>query len=234
METALAFSGGKDSLACLMLYRDRLPEIDVIWANTGRNLPEVEAFVNRVAVLCPHWHEVKTDRAGQWAQYGLPSDLVPVDSTAFAQTMTSTKPIKVQSYLQCCFKNIAEPLFLKAKQLGAKTIIRGQRLDEAHRASVGVVDGIEIIHPIAEWSAERVMDFLRSTFGPLPDHYALEHSSVDCFDCTAYAAHAGDRARYMKARHPERFGEYMTRLAELSAEVARPLNAYRKLEACNG
>lgn len=231
--TALWFSGGKDSLACLMLYRDKLPEIDVIWANTGRNLPEVEEFINKVSVLCPRWHEVKTDRVGQWAKHGIPSDLVPVDSMAFAQTMTGRKPVMVQSYLQCCFKNIAEPLFMKTKELGDRVVIRGQRLDESHRAPVGVIDGVTFIHPIADWTARKVMEFLSSTFGELPDHYALEHSSVDCFDCTAYADHVSDRSVYMKNRHPEKHKEYVERLSELGKAISIPLKAYEKLGAFN-
>lgn len=231
LQTALWFSGGKDSLACLLLYRAQLHEIDVLWANTGRNLPEVEEFINKVRVLCPRWHEVKVDRTAQWAQYGLPSDLVPVDHTFFGESMSSIKPVRVQSYLQCCFKNIAEPLFMKTKELGATLVIRGQRIEEAHRAPTGVVDGVTFIHPIADWSAAKVIEYLRAVFGPLPDHYALEHSSVDCFDCTAYAAHIGDRAEYMRKRHPAKHKEYMLRMVELGNAISGPLREYVKLGA---
>lgn len=233
METALWFSGGKDSLACLLLYRAQLSEIDVLWANTGRNLPEVEDFIHKISGLCPRWHEVKVDRNAQWRQHGLPSDLVPVDNTSLGEFVSSIKPVRIQSYLQCCFQNIAAPLVLKTKQLGARIVIRGQRLEEAHRAPEGEINGMVFVHPIAKWSAANVMDYLRTAFGQLPDHYALDHSSVDCFDCTAYAAHVSDRAEYMRNRHPAKHKEYMMRLSEVGRAISEPLKAYEKLGAFN-
>ena len=40
----LMFSGGKDSLLCLLKLKEYLDVINVVWVNTGKNIPEVEAY----------------------------------------------------------------------------------------------------------------------------------------------------------------------------------------------
>src|SRR5687767_12018420 len=72
-DTALWFSGGKDSMACLYLLRDRLSEIAVLWANTGKNYPELLQTVAHAKAMCPHFIEVKTDRDAQWREHGIAS-----------------------------------------------------------------------------------------------------------------------------------------------------------------
>lgn len=233
MNTALWFSGGKDSMACLLLHEHELETIDVIWANTGRYFPEAIAFVEAAKERCPRWHEVKTDREAQWKANGLPSDIVAIDHTAMGQLVSRKKPVMVQSYLGCCWENISLPLLVKTKELGATRVIRGQRTEEAHRVPAGVHADIEFVHPIEDWTAEQVLSYLHEKLGELPDHFALEHSSMDCFDCTAFAAHSLDRAKYMRERHPALYSEYRSRIRELTASFSAPLRAYKAIEAIN-
>lgn len=225
---ALAFSGGKDSLACWFLCKPAM----VIYVNTGKSYPETRAMVNLVSSQCERFIEVYTDRDAQNYAEGLPSDLVPIDCTTLGQLIGGTKPVKVQSYLGCCYANISKPLVDAAKQYGVTHLIRGQRLDEAHKSPARdgeVVDGIVYEQPIERWSAAEVLAYLKEQMGVLPDHYALEHSSMDCYDCTAFAAHSHDRAAYMRERHPDLYGEYRQRLGELYGAIAGPMNHYRQL-----
>jgi phosphoadenosine phosphosulfate reductase len=46
MRTALQFSGGKDSLACLHLYREQWPDLLVMWLNTGAVYPEMMDYMD--------------------------------------------------------------------------------------------------------------------------------------------------------------------------------------------
>ena len=226
--TALWFSGGKDSMACLYLLRDRLHEVHVLFANTGRYFPEHLETVAKAREMCPLWHEIKTDRIGQWNRNGMPSDLVPIDWTDLGQSFSSRKTVMVQSYLGCCHENISGPVWMKTKELGCRTVIRGQRSEESHRSPVKdghEHEGVKFSHPIEGWTTNEVLAYLREQMGELPDHYALEHSSMDCFDCTAFAAHSHDRAKYMKDRHPTLFREYMggvTKLYEAMTSAIRP------------
>lgn len=229
MDTALWFSGGKDSMACLYLYRQDLPSIHVIWGNADRNYPEALEIIERAKSMCPNWHEVKSDRVAQWERHGLPSDLVPVDVTDYGQQFAEPSKVKVQSYLQCCYHNLIEPVWRKTKELGCTKVIRGQRKDERHKAPGKYAEGITFIHPIEDWTEGQVKAYLKEVMGPLPEHYALEHSSMDCFDCTAFAEHSLDRVQYMKVRHPVMFAEYMDGLRKLKSAIDKPLHAYARL-----
>lgn len=228
----LWFSGGKDSMACLLLMREQLHRITVLWANTGKNYPELLQTVQRARELCPLWEEVKADRDAQWQENGLPSDLLPIDWTREGEQFSSIKPVRVQSYLKCCFANITAPLWKRTRELGARTVIKGQRLDESHRSTArsgDVVEGVQFIHPIEDWTSDQVLTYLRAELGELPEHYALEHSSMDCYDCTAFAAHSKDRAAFMRERHPALYADYTAKLGMLHAAIAEPLRHYEAL-----
>jgi hypothetical protein len=53
----------------------------------------------------------------------------------------------------------------------------------------------------------------------LPDHFRFKHSSMDCFDCTAYRAESADRIQHMRASQPDLFSKYETRRAALQGAL---------------
>lgn len=217
-------------MACLYLNQHRLHEIDVIWANTGKNYPEALETIAMAREMCRHWHEVKTDRDAQWNKFGLPSDLVPVDWTSYGQIFAGQKKVRIQNYMQCCFENLVHPTWLKSKELGNKFVIRGQRKQESHKAPPsGEVDGVTFIHPIEDWTTEEVLSYLKEKMGRLPEHYKLEHSSMDCFDCSAFAAHSLDRAIYTKEKHPELFKQLSNNVRAVWESVSPSMAAYENM-----
>lgn len=230
MKRALWFSGGKDSTACLLLHRNELHDIDVIWANAGKYLPEYVAFVRRLSAMCPRFHEVNSDRVAQNEAFGLPADVVPVRSTPMGSMISGPPKVKVQSYLDCCTENIMRPVWEKTVELGCDTVIVGQRADEPMKAQLrkhgDVVGGITFLHPIEGWTRERALEYVRQELGELPEFYALNHTSIDCYDCTAYLLHTEDRVAYLKRKHPERHKELVWRLQVLQSAIdvdAKPL-----------
>lgn len=228
----LWFSGGKDSVACLLLNRDQLHDITVLWANTGKNYPEALAFVDEMKALCQNWIEVNTDRAGQWAKNGYPSDVIPIDWTALGQAFSGQKPIKIQSYLQCCYENIGGALWNKSIELGATEIIRGQRNDESHQSPAKdghEQNGITFRHPIENWTKSQVLRFIEDKLGYFPAHFTLDHSSMDCFDCTAFAAHSADRAKYTKEHHPALYAEYRIGLDAVISAIKQASDPYMRI-----
>lgn len=222
---ALAFSGGKDSWACLWLNKDRLADILVIWIDTGKNYPELLETIEKAKAMCPNFVTVKVDRTGQNAYHGIPSDVVPINWTRAGQEVTGTKPVMVQSYLQCCYENIGANLQRYCLEHGITELIRGQRLDEGHKSPAWdgmVVDGITYRQPIENWSANKVLEFVGQHM-PLPAHFGFNHSSMDCYDCTAYAKESKDRVQYMHDRHPELYQEYAARKAALTDALQQSL-----------
>lgn len=229
MKTALAFSGGKDSWACLWLNKDKLSEIVVLWVNTGKNYPEMLATIKKARAMCPNFVELIVDRDGQNAHHGLPSDVVPINWTRLGQSVTVEKPVMVQSYINCCHENIGANLHKYCKDHGITHLIRGQRNDEGHKSSARngtVIDGVEYVQPIEEWTAQEVLDFVAAHM-PIPDHFAFKHSSMDCYDCTAFAADSKDRIEYTKAYHPTMYAAYETRNQALKGALSESMKDYQ-------
>jgi phosphoadenosine phosphosulfate reductase len=209
----LAFSGGKDSWACLWLNKDRLDDIEVIWVNTGKNYPELLATIDHAKKLCPHFTEINSDRETQNRIYGIPSALVPVDWTVEGQLFSGQKQVTVQPYLNCCYQNIGAKITEYCKAHGITHIIRGQRNDEIHKSAISdgtEIDGITYIQPLDNWTADDVLSFVEKNM-PLPDHFRFSHSSMDCYDCTAYLDESQDRIGYMRNYHPSLYEEFQQR-----------------------
>ncbi len=219
---ALAFSGGKDSLACFYLMRGQLE--CAIYVDTGFAYPETRKIVEMVAKLIP-MHIVKSDRKGQNEREGLPADVVPINWTKVGHLVTSPKPTAIQSYLQCCWENISAPLLQAAHTIGVTHLVIGQRNNETHKSisrSGAVVDGIVRVQPIEEWTGQQVMDYL-ATKMEVPAHFSLKHSSLDCYDCTAFEHESYDRVRWTAERYPAFYAEYAGRRAAIDAALKESL-----------
>jgi len=229
MKKALAFSGGKDSLACWLLCRQDDPI--VIWVNTGKTYPETLGVVDLVRSQTDKFVEVKTDQAAQNAEHGLPSEIVPIDFTADGMRITGPREIRVQSYLQCCWQNISGPLHETAKRLGVTHLVRGQRLDEAHKSEARdtvVVDGLTFLQPIEHWTRQDVLTFIGRHM-EIPEHFALDHSSMDCYDCTAFLGQSIDRAEWSRVRWPELHSAHIARLEQVARAVLPSIGALNQI-----
>lgn len=211
---ALAFSGGKDSMACLHLLKGKLD--CAIYVDTGFSYPETNALVEYASSMV-RMITVKSDRQGQNEREGIPADVVPVNWTKLGQSLTGPKNVMIQSYLGCCFENLYQPLMEKAHELGVKTLYLGQREEETHKSplpSGSVVDGIERIYPINDWTKKQVLDFLAERM-EIPEHYSIERSSLDCYDCTAYTEDR-DLLEWMHKKHPDFYRVYFDRAMKLN------------------
>lgn len=219
----LAFSGGKDSMACLHLMKDTLA--CAIYVDTGKSYPETMEMVRYAETILPVII-VKTDQEAQNNREGLPADVVPIDWTRHGQLVTKPKQIMIQSYLSCCFENVSYPLFAKAKEIRATEIVYGQRDDDDHKASAQhgqVIDGITRLHPIANWSSFKVLEYL-ATVMEVPEHYTIKHSSLDCYDCTAYRSDSSDRIRFTRKHHPDFYDQYLQRMTRVNQALVDALN----------
>ena len=216
---ALAFSGGKDSMACLHLMRGELA--CAIYIDTGYAYPETRALVEYVSTMLPV-HVVKVGRSD-----AIPSEIVPADWTEFGQLCTTKKAVTIRNYHDCCLEHVALPLVAKAKELGVTELVYGQRNDESHKATSrdgDMVQGIIRRHPIEDWSAADVLKYLALKM-EIPAHYAIKHSSLDCYDCTAYRAESKDRIEFTRKHHPVFFKAYGKRMDALNSAIKEALNA---------
>lgn len=229
----LEFSGGKDSVACLMLLKDELKDITVLWANSGDCFPETIEQMQKVRAICPNFIEVKGNQPAVIAEKGYPVDVLPVRNYAPVQELAQMKRVKLQGFLECCFNSFLLPMHNVAKALGATEIIRGQKLADHHKSPLkdgDVVDGVAYRFPLQDWTDEEVMEFVKGS-ELLPKHYEEARTSLDCMHCTAYLAENQWKLRYLEKNHPKQGAEVRRRLKIIRDEVMLDMEHFKVLEA---
>lgn len=225
MNTVLEFSGGKDSLACLYLLKDKWPEMIVLWLNTGAALPEVVEFMGGIRELVPHFVEVQSKQTIE--ERGWPADVVPTSKTLLGQLATGKWPKDsptplFQSRFDCCAATIWQPMNIAIRKLGARVVIRGQKLCDALRSPIvdgQVVDGVEYRFPIAHWTDVDVERYLTVQGVSTINGSFAANSSLDCWNCTAYLQESGPKLKYMRERHIAKHRQVMAVLSSLGSAV---------------
>lgn len=231
----LQFSGGRDSMACLLLLRPWWDRVTVLWTNTGAQFPEIVELMDRVRAMVPRFVEVLTDQPASIAARGWPSDVVPIEQTEFGKwSVAEPIGVTVRSTWECCAENIWAPMHRRTLELGATLIVRGQRLEERYRApfrSGQVLDSIEFLFPVETWSRADVEAYLIGEGFELPPHYRLTHSSLDCWSCTGFANEGVERGQYMREHHPELFETFVQATRAIGEHVERQYEPMRRVIA---
>ncbi len=230
---SLHFSGGKDSLACLLLLRPWWERTIVTWCNTGDAFPETEELVRKVQAAVPHFHEVRSYVRPFVEVAGWPVEVVPIRHTEpldAGPRLDRQKLPLMQFYERCCYQNIWVPLLRADTENEATLVFVGGRLadSEGHpRLAPGmVVAGSEHHMPIWEWTDADVWTFLEAEGAELPPHYreAPETTSLDCMHCTAWwRGGAPGQLRVLRERHPDVHREVVRRLQVVRASIAEGL-----------
>jgi 3'-phosphoadenosine 5'-phosphosulfate sulfotransferase (PAPS reductase)/FAD synthetase len=221
-KVVLQFSGGKDSLACLLLTKPWWEKIMVMWTNTGDAFPETIEQMATIKAMVPHFLEVNTDQPKQVYENGWPSDVVSVKATQFGRILVASgenAPV-IQGYPICCNANIWQPMFEATLRLGATLVLRGTRKDDVRRATKSqteVIAGVTFHHPIWDWPVANVFSYVEKQ-GLLPRHYGETETSLDCMHCTAYLDENALKMRYLERAYPD-----------VSEEVQRRLRAIRDI-----
>lgn len=202
----VAFSGGKESLTLAHLCAPWRWRFQLVWVNTGFTFPHVEGVVReqgeRFGLV-----ELRGDLLAAWHQDGLPTWLPPV---ANAMPAGEHKEPKLQSWLGCCQRVRAAPLFhFVAGQVEPAAFLHGQRHQDG--APGNGMSGwqrpasVDILAPLADWSTAEVMAYAKAEGIELPEHYAEIPDGLDCSICPAALGehHGPQRVAYMARRYPE-------------------------------
>lgn len=220
----LQFSGGKDSLACLYLLQPFWPKINVAWVNTGDAFPETIEQMRAIREMVPNFMEIRSNVRAQQDAYGYPTDVLPVRNHPTVMKLIHPQPRPfLQSCFACCRDNLWTPMQNYVEALGATLIIRGQRKDEVQHSPVrsgDVIDGVEFLFPIEDWTSEGVRSYLGER---LPEHYKYMDTGLDCMHCTAHLFENIGKRRYMRERHPVAHSVVSQRLAVIRSEVAKDM-----------
>ena len=230
MKKLLQFSGGKDSLATLLLLEKEVKsgEIAVAWANTGDCFPEMHEQMEKVRLFCRTFIEVKGYQNEVIRDFGYPSDVISANSHDATQRLFGAKSdVKLQSGLECCFRSHISPMAEFVKNNGFSVVYRGQKKQDVLKGSLSsgdVVDGVEYIYPIENWSDNEVMQFIKDS-ELLSSHYSYQdvNTSMDCIHCTAFLAENKWKYSYLKEKHKDAFVEVQKRFDIIKSEIFKDI-----------
>lgn len=231
----LFFSGGKDSLACLLLLKEHWDRITVAWVNPGAPHAETLAYMAGIKAMVPHFVELSGMQPAWIAAHGWPVDVVPVNATTPGTIAAGEPAIKMQAYMACCSRNLWEPIRRYIATEHPTLVIMGQRKDEALRnrlrdAEVTVSDGVTYWHPLHEWTAEQAKQSILSAGFDLPPFYDIgAESSPDCWNCTAYLDHNLTRLRWLKRERPAMFAAVEPVLRDLQHRITEHSDTIRNI-----
>lgn len=220
---ALKFSGGKDSAACLELLRPIIDRVTVFWMNTGACYEGYRDYIMSVAETVPDFVEVVSDQPRYIREVGIPSDIVPVNNTPLLAECMPEGQTRIVAWSSCCNTNIWQPLQTACLESGATAIVTGQRNNDMRRSPVKhcqVVNGMQYLFPLNDWTEEEVFEFLRQRNIRIPDYDAAE-TSPDCWDCSAFMDERVREIATMKVRYPEKWAVVKPRLQAIKVASER-------------
>lgn len=222
---ALHFSGGKDSLACLLLLRPFVEKgLPVYWTSTGDTIPETLAVVEWAKSWVPDFREVHADVVAWKAVHGMPSDATTAQSSWIGQQY-GMGTARLVGRFDCCWSNLMMPMHERMVADGVELVIRGTKLADTGKVPAhGQTEHYEVLLPLMDWSHAEVFEYLQRAGAPVNPVY--EHfsaiSAPECLGCTAWWEDG--KAGYLKARHPQRVHEYATSLQDIRSELVRRVN----------
>ncbi|MFZ3111594.1 phosphoadenosine phosphosulfate reductase family protein [Methanothrix sp.] len=191
----ISFSGGKDSLASLILARKLMPRIEVLFINTGLEFPETVEYVQK---LCSD-HKLRLHE-------------IRGDSDFFEQAKIFGPPAK--DYRWCCKTNKLGPMtsFLAGQYPRGCVTIEGRRVYESfNRSSIKAVErnpyvpGQTMLSPIRNWRALEVMLYIHWN-GELPNPlYDEDYERIGCWLCPASMQSEFSR---LKESHPNLYSRW--------------------------
>jgi len=200
----VSFSGGKDSLACLILARKALSRPEVLFINTGLEFPETVAYVRDL---------IKSIK--------LPLHEIRGESNFFDQVQVFGPPAK--DYRWCCKTNKLGPMtsFLAEHYPRGCVTVDGRRIYESfNRSAIRAVErnpyvpSQTTIAPIRNWRALEVMLYIHESGLPLNPLYEQDYERIGCWLCPACLQ---SEFANLKDTHPQLFGQWTASLQDWAA-----------------
>lgn len=220
--SALQFSGGKDSLACLYLLKPWvLAGLPVYWTHTGDTIPETLEVIEQVRAWIPDFRVIQADVLQWKAKHGIPSDVTTAQASWIGQQYGMTEA-KLVGRFDCCWHNLMQPMHQRMLDDGIELVIRGTKLADTGRVPAnGATEHYDVLLPLVNWSHDQVFAYLEEVGAPKSAVY--EHfkaiSAPECLHCSAWWDDG--KAQYLKQLHPGEVNQYRVSLQSIRAELAK-------------
>lgn len=196
----LSLSGGKDSAALAVYLRDRVPEMEYIFHDTGKELPETYDYIARLESILgrPVTRTTPDEPFEHWlAVYG---DMLPSNHRRWCTKMLKLKPFEAY--------------------IGDDPVINyvGLRADEKRTGYISTKPNIVAVYPFQEDGLVRadVIRILQDSGLGLPPYMEWGRSRSGCYFCFYQQKIEWVR---LKRKHPKYFDlakEYEVRSAAVS------------------
>lgn len=204
LRIVLQFSSGKDSAACLYALEPYWDKITVLWMNPGNPYPETVEYMEKIRAMVPAFMELRGKQPEWIKEHGYPVDVLPVSSSPFIHSTANQRAIKLQPFPACCSANFWLPMMNWCVENEVTGIIRGQKLSDRMKTGVrsgDVINGMEYLFPLEDWTDEEVFSFLGDRVPPSYKNGLI--SSLDCKNCTAYVQENPNRIPHLQLVDPE-------------------------------
>jgi len=184
----LSLSGGKDSAALAVYMRDRVPEMEYIFHDSGKELKETYNYLDRLEVLLgkPIVRTTSGDSFDHWLKvYG---NMIPSNHRRWCTRMLKLKPFE--------------------DYVGDDPVINyvGLRADEDREGYISHKPNIKAVYPFREAGKVRadIIKILEDSGLGLPPYMAWGRSRSGCFFCFYQQRIEWVR---LKENHPDLFEE---------------------------
>lgn len=200
MRHILSLSGGKDSAALAVYLRDRVPEMEYIFHDTGKELPETYDYMARLESILgrPVTRTTPEDTFEHWlAVYG---DMLPSNHRRWCTKMLKLKPFEAYIGEAPCINYV------------------GLRADENRTGYISTKPNITAVYPFQEDGLVRadIIQILDDSGLGLPKYMDWGRSRSGCYFCFYQQKIEWVR---LKRKHPdlyERAKSYEVRSALVS------------------
>lgn len=230
----IQYSGGKDSRAVLEMLEPFKDRCIVYFVNTGLMFPHMLEHVRETCEnLGFDYLEIipPSPVKDYIEEFGHPSDMLSTWNSPKIWTYLVHKPnAKLNDAMECCFRNIMQPMQEAVLISGIKTVYRGSKITDS---KVGVphefidTNGIKYLSPLWTWTDEEVFAYLTKHGIELPFHYDTVKDSTQCYICTADLHHAGaDRLRMTREKYPDLWPEVHERMLKVKQEVRYQMSLF--------
>ncbi len=170
-----------EDMVLLHMVRETLPEVPVVFLDTGYHFAEVMAYRDRIA--------------GEWGLklVSLEAERSVAEQEALFGILNRTDPGK------CCGLRKVKPLFAALE--GYAVWFTGLRREQAKsRAALSEVDDFKLptgtvirkVSPLTEWSAKDVWTYAAEHGIPLLELYDRGYTSIGCEPCTSLPTDPND------------------------------------------
>jgi 3'-phosphoadenosine 5'-phosphosulfate sulfotransferase (PAPS reductase)/FAD synthetase len=229
---AFHFSGGRDSTAALYAMQPYWDRLSIYHVNTNDQFPETADVVRMVESDVGPMIHINSDADATRQEYGLPTDVLPVDNQLGFGRFISGRQIKLMPRYECCARVLMIPMHQQMLQDGITLIVRGARNSEfavpptqsGHRD-----EHYELLHPIQEWSDQDVMDYLAANGLPVAPFYEHGMSQApECMGCTAWWGEG--RLGYLRKHYPEQYADVAAKMRVIKIEIDRQYDTIKDME----